>query len=125
MKRLFHLAALLVLLIAAGLAGFPASYILGTYDNHVIARFDQAGRRAAATWERMFPVSAEPAPRLADAGPIQMRFSTVFVPLQGHVIALPRPEQPGAGGSLTSWGDQLVVITHEGGIYLVGPDLTV
>ena len=52
-------------------------------------------------------------------GTDDLRFSSVFTPLQGTVVNIPEPERDGNGGGMTSWGNYLVVITHEGKIYFV------
>lgn len=51
--------------------------------------------------------------------PDTLRFSSVFVPLQGNVIPVPSPDRKGTGGGLTSWREYLVLLTHEGKIYFI------
>jgi cytochrome c2 len=53
----------------------------------------------------------------------EVQFNSIFTPLSGRLITLPAPKREGTGGAVTSVGDNAVVLTHDGTIYIVPPTL--
>ena len=70
--------------------------------------------------EFVLRVPPAPGPRIAEDG--TATFASTFLRLSGPVVSLPPASRPGAGGALAPVGDTLLVLGHDGQIYLVGPD---
>lgn len=49
--------------------------------------------------------------------------ATLFTTLDRQTVRLPATGRPGYGGGVTSWGTDLLVIQHDGGLVRVGSDL--
>lgn len=108
------------LLASAGAAGFASAYIIEFYQGPVFAFADRVGNGLARRWKKAFRVDP-----FAPGDASEVRFSSIFVPLQGEIVEIPGPGRSGAGGGVTSWDDHVVVMTHEGRIYLVAADKSV
>lgn len=83
------------------------------YEGSVLTVIDNVGRTFAEKWQKIF---------VGDEDGVEtktLNFSSVFTPLQGKLVNIPPTERKGYGGGMTSWESYLVVITHEGKIYLV------
>lgn len=112
------LAAGAALLIASGgviaFAVFYGGYAIGRYE---IGPFELAQRAEFKFFGERF-ASARKASIAADWPSTARHIDSIFVDLETDIGRAP-VERDGAGGGMTSFGDAVVLVTHEGGIFAV------
>lgn len=113
-RRFVGVAIAVTCLAGAGLAGFIGAHVIRLYDGSIPAFAERMGVGVARRWKRLL-LDTPLAPDEAST----VRFSSIFFPLRGQVVQISDPSRNGEGGGLTSWGRDVVVITHEGKIWLV------
>jgi len=111
--RLLLLSGSVAFLAATGLAGFLTAHVIGFYDKPYFNYFEDLGNSVADGWEELFIINER-----AD-----LNISSIFTSLYGSVVYIPKPDRKGSGGAVTSWGQYIVVMTHEGKIYFVDQNL--
>lgn len=104
---------LLVALLLASTA--VTSLLIGLSVGSAIAT---RGLTIAEAWQRMYS-------RVSQSDPPPVVFQSTFLTLNANRLRIP-VSRPGYGGALTVIPEEgLLVLTHEGGIFFVGPDRTV
>ncbi len=111
----------LVALGAASLFGFLTPYFVKLYHMPSYVFIDNVGKTLANIGKP--PIPSKPRGETAPGPVTGLRFASIFTALEGEAVQIPEPERAGRGGALTSWGDDIVLLTHEGKIYVVGADL--
>ena len=53
--------------------------------------------------------------------PAEIELSSIFTPITGRVVRVPPPTRPGTGGAVTSVGANVVLLSHDGDIFVVPP----
>ena len=119
MKLAFAIFIPFITLVITLTIGFLTPYIMNLYDTPNITFIDNIGEAVAKQWQK-FVGDTE---RNYIRPDTDLRFSSVFTPLTGKVVNIPFPERAGDGGAVTSWGDDILLLTHEGKIYVIDSDL--
>ncbi|WP_139839531.1 PQQ-dependent sugar dehydrogenase [Oceanibacterium hippocampi] len=135
--RIGRIAAIAVAIGFAALAGFVGAYVIALYDAPLLTLADNAGKTVAQGWHRMFVATLPTDPTTSHVSGAaagfgrderiagERSYETIFTPLAGRVVTIPRPDRPGAGGALAAWGADILAMTHEGRFYAVDPTLDV
>jgi len=97
---------------AVGLALW-AGAIFGALGRHS-ARFplNVTNQTADSVWEAYQKVKNAPPPLVASGD--EVMFTTVFLKLRGRVFQIPLSDRGGEGGGVTSIGNTLLLMTHDG-----------
>jgi cytochrome c2 len=106
-----------VVLVAALFVGFVA----GNLTSHVRRFPFGAVNRAGDAFAEAVRSAIKSRPDGGESAEVFSVFST-FVPLEGRVVSIPSPAIAGEGGGLTSVGDNIIVLTHDGRLFAVGSD---
>lgn len=96
--------------------GFLAAKVVGDVKRFPFGVANEVGDRVAAAIRSALdgrPASGETAENLE-------LFST-FVPIVGGRVEIPRSSRDGEGGGLTSAGDDVLLVTHDGRVFAVDP----
>lgn len=99
---------------ALGFVAFFSGYTIGRYE---IGPFELAQRAEYKFFGTRFVV-ARKAAAVADWPTTAKRIDSIFVDLDADIGLVP-VERVGAGGGMTSFGDAVLLVTHEGGIFAI------
>jgi aldose sugar dehydrogenase len=106
-------------------AGFLGAFIVRDYDRFPFNLANRLGHKAREIIHSNF-APPRPAPMRRYVRPdSDIQIDSIFTPISAKIVSLPMPKRQGHGGAATSWGEHVVVLTHEGSIYLVDENLAV
>lgn len=106
MVGLARVAVFLAIIGVVALGG----YVVGAHQVFPFRHINEVEVQAKALYRKFNPKEV---PAVRD-----VRIETIFVPLEGRRTQVP-VERPGAGGGMTSVGEDVVLLTHEGGLFAV------
>jgi cytochrome c2 len=67
----------------------------------------------------------QPVSIAAPEKPAELQLSSTFTPITGKVLRVPASTREGTGGAITSVGANVVLLSHDGDIYVVRPSLQI